>query len=102
MVPTGSVRRLRRAVVLVACAAMLGWSMLAATHLHAHDDDETREHGVATCVLCAATPTGAAPPAMPAGPAHVPWIAAVVASGDVAAPVAARAASYLIRGPPAV
>lgn len=96
-----ALRRMRRAVSLVACVAVLGWTLLSATHLHDHEAGAGNDRG-ADCALCLAMPAGAAPPADLVLSVAPPPTATVAAFQRIPAAAAGSVASYLSRGPPAV
>lgn len=94
-------RRLRRGVALLACLAVVSWTLLAATHWHDHDDAGTGGHAAAECVLCLGVPTGAAPPQHSIFVALATQAGAASSAAPPAIPAEEPPSSYRSRAPPA-
>ena len=92
-------KRLRRGLVLLVCAGVLGWALLSTTHWH--DADSSRQHGAAECVLCLGMVAGAAPPGHSVLHLLPPPAALPLAEASSPAPVPAPSAAYQSRAPPA-
>lgn len=93
-------KRLRRGVALLACMAIISWTLLSATHSHDHDDAGTRGHATADCVLCLGMPTGATPPQYSIFRALQLQAGATLLPESPVALVAGAPSAYLSRGPP--
>lgn len=92
--------RLRRAVALLACVGVLGWTLLAGTHWH-DEADNSRQHGATECVLCLGMVAGAAPPEHAVLHLLPPLVAMPVVDAPQRAPLSAPLSAYQSRAPPA-
>lgn len=93
--------RLRRTASLLACAAVLGWVLLSATHFHEAESGSGSRGDHAACVLCLAVPTGATPPHYAVVGVVPVQAGALLPSAALPAPDSPPPSSYRSRAPPA-
>lgn len=93
---------LRRTAAMAACAAVLAWTLLSATHFHADELDAGSRGEHAACVLCLAVPTGATPPQYAVVDVAPVAAGTFLPSAALPAPSAPPPASYRSRAPPAI